>query len=71
MANEVYGILYSNASDVIGDTYQNEACHEEHFLTHVITPIFDVLQKEAKRNNNGKASHSNWRNYDDLNEYFW
>ncbi|KAF4373230.1 hypothetical protein G4B88_007243 [Cannabis sativa] len=68
MANEVYGILYSNASDVIGDTYQNEACHEEHFLTHVITPIFDVLQKEAKRNNNGKASHSNWRNYDDLNE---
>ncbi|XP_062105737.1 callose synthase 7-like [Humulus lupulus] len=71
MANEVYGILYSNARNVIGETYQNEARHEEYFLETVITPIFDVLHKEAKRNNNGKASHSNWRNYDDLNEYFW
>ncbi|ESR53255.1 hypothetical protein CICLE_v100184562mg, partial [Citrus x clementina] len=26
---------------------------------------------EAARNNNGKASHSSWRNYDDFNEYFW
>lgn len=23
------------------------------------------------RNNNGKAAHSAWRNYDDFNEYFW
>ncbi|KAK7824056.1 callose synthase 9 [Quercus suber] len=26
---------------------------------------------EAARNNNGKAAHSAWRNYDDFNEYFW
>nr|KAJ0218173.1 hypothetical protein LSAT_V11C300121290 [Lactuca sativa] len=25
---------------------------------------------EAERNNNGKAAHSAWRNYDDFNEYF-
>ncbi|KAI8007136.1 putative callose synthase 6 [Camellia lanceoleosa] len=30
----------------------------------VITPIYEVMRK-------GKASHSSWRNYDDLNEYFW
>ncbi|KAH1197618.1 Callose synthase 7 [Glycine max] len=30
-----------------------------------------IFHHEAKRNNKGKASHSNWRNYDDLNEYFW
>jgi len=27
--------------------------------------------QEADRNNNGKAAHSAWRNYDDFNEYFW
>ncbi|RVW26638.1 Callose synthase 10 [Vitis vinifera] len=26
---------------------------------------------EAARNNNGKAAHSAWRNYDDFNEFFW
>ncbi|KAJ6294189.1 hypothetical protein OIU76_022303 [Salix suchowensis] len=26
---------------------------------------------EAESNNNGKAAHSAWRNYDDFNEYFW
>lgn len=29
------------------------------------------LKKESSRNLNGTASHSSWRNYDDLNEYFW
>ncbi|XP_016169715.2 callose synthase 3 [Arachis ipaensis] len=27
--------------------------------------------QEALRSNTGKAKHSQWRNYDDLNEYFW
>ncbi|KAH9624592.1 hypothetical protein KSS87_007864 [Heliosperma pusillum] len=26
---------------------------------------------EASKNDNGKAAHSVWRNYDDFNEYFW
>ncbi|KAI3499518.1 hypothetical protein L1887_35319 [Cichorium endivia] len=41
------------------------------FLAKVIQPIYDTLSKEAERNNNGKAAHSAWRNYDDFNEYFW
>ncbi|KAL0732397.1 hypothetical protein Bca4012_008606 [Brassica carinata] len=44
---------------------------DEAFLRNVITPIYQVLRKEVKRNKMGKASHSKWRNYDDLNEYFW
>ncbi|XP_078159510.1 callose synthase 7-like isoform X1 [Carex rostrata] len=44
---------------------------EEHFLNVVIHPIYDVLYKEVLRNKKGTASHSRWRNYDDLNEYFW
>eukprot|EP00257_Ricinus_communis_P020162 XP_015579333.1 callose synthase 7 [Ricinus communis] len=71
MANEVYGILYSNVHPVSGDTYETAAPDDETFLRTVITPIYQVVRKEAKRNKGGTASHSRWRNYDDLNEYFW
>ena len=27
--------------------------------------------QEAERSKSGKSKHSQWRNYDDLNEYFW
>ncbi|XP_024041521.1 callose synthase 7 isoform X1 [Citrus clementina] len=74
MAEDVNGLLFGNVHPVTGDTYhrsQTAAPDEEKFLRTVITPIYQVLHKEAKRNNGGKASHSRWRNYDDLNEYFW
>ncbi|XP_027351814.1 callose synthase 10 isoform X1 [Abrus precatorius] len=41
------------------------------FLEKIICPIYKTLAEEAARNNNGKAAHSAWRNYDDFNEYFW
>ncbi|KAK9090225.1 hypothetical protein Sjap_023402 [Stephania japonica] len=41
------------------------------FLDQIICPIYATIQKEAERNDNGKAAHSAWRNYDDFNEYFW
>lgn len=41
------------------------------FLEEVIYPIYETMAEEAARNNNGKAAHSTWRNYDDFNEYFW
>ncbi|KAK4856293.1 hypothetical protein QYF36_016035 [Acer negundo] len=36
----------------------------------VITPISHVIDKEAKKNKDGKASNTDRCNYDDLNEYF-
>lgn len=33
--------------------------------------FYFINLQEAARNNNGKAAHSAWRNYDDFNEYFW
>ncbi|KAM3746808.1 hypothetical protein ACB098_06G229100 [Castanea mollissima] len=71
MAHEVNEILDSNVRHVNGDTDQISARDEEYFLKEVITPIYQVLLKEVKSNKGGKASHSGWRNYDDLNEYFW
>ncbi|KAL0723316.1 hypothetical protein Bca4012_037915 [Brassica carinata] len=44
---------------------------DEAFLRKVITPIYRVVEKEANKNATGKAAHSDWSNYDDLNEYFW
>ncbi|KAJ7957439.1 Callose synthase-like protein [Quillaja saponaria] len=41
------------------------------FLDQVITPLYEVIAAEAGNNDNGRASHSAWRNYDDFNEYFW
>ncbi|KAK3005726.1 hypothetical protein RJ639_016711 [Escallonia herrerae] len=41
------------------------------FLEQIIRPIYDTMAAEAAENNNGKAAHSAWRNYDDFNEYFW
>ncbi|KAI3698332.1 hypothetical protein L2E82_41802 [Cichorium intybus] len=71
MANEMHGTLFGNVQPVSGGTYQAATLGEEAFLRDVITPIYEVLRKEAKRNQGGKTSHASWRNYDDLNEYFW
>ncbi|KAK9154596.1 hypothetical protein Sjap_002076 [Stephania japonica] len=41
------------------------------FLDQVIAPLYEVVAAEAANNDNGRAPHSAWRNYDDFNEYFW
>ncbi|XP_073112798.1 callose synthase 9 isoform X2 [Elaeis guineensis] len=41
------------------------------FLDQVISPLYEVLASEAANNDNGRAPHSAWRNYDDFNEFFW
>ncbi|OVA11586.1 Glycosyl transferase [Macleaya cordata] len=71
MADELYGILHSNVHSASGETFQPAFQGEESFLQEVITPIYLVMRKETRRNKGGTASHSKWRNYDDLNEYFW
>ncbi|KAL5706616.1 Callose synthase 7 [Ranunculus cassubicifolius] len=71
MAHELHGILFSNVHTVIGGNFQPVHQGEKSFLREVVTPIYQVLRKEARRNKGGTASHSKWRNYDDLNEYFW
>ncbi|KAJ0971506.1 hypothetical protein J5N97_019465 [Dioscorea zingiberensis] len=71
MAHELYGIVHGNVHSATGDYYEPAHHGEETFLKDVVTPIYQVMRKEAGRNKNGHASHSKWGNYDDLNEYFW
>ncbi|XP_006649287.1 callose synthase 9 [Oryza brachyantha] len=41
------------------------------FLDQIISPMYEIIAAEAANNDNGRAPHSAWRNYDDFNEFFW
>ncbi|KAJ8436465.1 hypothetical protein Cgig2_000450 [Carnegiea gigantea] len=72
MAFELYSMLAGNVSPMTGETVKPAyGGEEEAFLRKIITPIYQVIAKEAERSRKGKSKHSQWRNYDDLNEYFW
>ncbi|XP_010475255.1 PREDICTED: callose synthase 1-like isoform X2 [Camelina sativa] len=72
MAFELYGMLAGSVSPMTGEHVKPAyGGDEEAFLQKVVTPIYETIAKEAKRSRGGKSKHSVWRNYDDLNEYFW
>ncbi|XP_059643980.1 callose synthase 5-like isoform X2 [Cornus florida] len=72
MAYELHGLLAGNVSIVTGENIRpSYGGDDESFLRKVITPIYRVIDREAKKGKNGTAPHSTWCNYDDLNEYFW
>ncbi|GMY22214.1 callose synthase 1-like isoform X2 [Fagus crenata] len=72
MAFELYGMLAGSISPMTGEPVKPAyGGDDESFLKKVVTPIYETIEKEAKRSNEGKSKHSQWRNYDDLNEYFW
>ncbi|GFZ00641.1 callose synthase 1 [Actinidia rufa] len=72
MAFELYGMLAGSVSPMTGENVKPAyGGEEEAFLRKVITPIYNTIAEEGKRSIGGKLKHSQWRNYDDLNEYFW
>ncbi|KAK9058187.1 hypothetical protein SSX86_023027 [Deinandra increscens subsp. villosa] len=72
MAFELYGMLAGSVSSVTGENIKPAYGGEkEAFLRKVVTPIYNTIAKEAHKSRGGKTKHSQWRNYDDLNEYFW
>ncbi|KAF9617201.1 hypothetical protein IFM89_035083 [Coptis chinensis] len=72
MAYELHGLLAGNVSIVTGENIKpSYGGDDEAFLRKVVTPLYRVLEKEANKAGHGKAPHSSWCNYDDLNEYFW
>ncbi|XP_020112967.1 callose synthase 3-like [Ananas comosus] len=72
MAFELYGMLAGNVSAMTGENIKPAyGGDEEAFLRKVVTPIYNVIKTETDRSKKIKSKHSHWRNYDDLNEYFW
>ncbi|XP_011086981.1 callose synthase 1 [Sesamum indicum] len=72
MAFELYGMLAGSVSPMTGEHIKPAyGGNKEAFLKKVVTPIYNIIAKEARRSKGGRSKHPQWRNYDDLNEYFW
>ncbi|KAK9088625.1 hypothetical protein Scep_027707 [Stephania cephalantha] len=72
MAYELYGILSGAEDPITGEQVRPaNGGGSESFLSNVVTPVYKVIYKEAERKEIGGSDHSEWRNYDDLNEFFW
>uniref|UniRef100_A0A1D1XI91 1,3-beta-glucan synthase n=1 Tax=Anthurium amnicola TaxID=1678845 RepID=A0A1D1XI91_9ARAE len=71
MAMELHRILEDYIDDATGRPALPAISGENAFLLRVVTPICQTIEAEVDSSKNGTAPHSAWRNYDDINEYFW
>ncbi|ERN06585.1 callose synthase 12 [Amborella trichopoda] len=71
MAMELNRILEDYIDENTGRPANPAYMGENAFLNHVVGPLYQTVKAEAYASRNGKAPHSAWRNYDDLNEFFW
>ncbi|XP_027345205.1 callose synthase 12-like [Abrus precatorius] len=71
MANELNRILEDFIDENTGQPVLPSISGENAFLNFVVKPIYETIKREVDSSRNGTAPHSAWRNYDDINEYFW
>ncbi|XP_022862303.1 callose synthase 11-like, partial [Olea europaea var. sylvestris] len=71
MAVELNYILDDHTDENTGQPFVPSTCGQFGFLNNVVTPFYVTIKGEVERSRNGTAPHSAWRNYDDINEYFW
>ncbi|CAN6444443.1 unnamed protein product [Victoria cruziana] len=71
MAMELNRILEDYIDENTGRPAMPSYTGENAFLLKVVTPLYLTAKAEVDFSANGTAPHSAWRNYDDINEYFW
>lgn len=71
MAMELNKILEDYIDENTGRPVLPSISGENAFLNRVVKPIYETVKAEVESSRNGTAPHSAWRNYDDINEYFW
>lgn len=71
MAFELNQVLDEKSDPETGAPYLPWPSGECGYLQNVVIPIYQTIKTEVESSRNGKAPHSAWRNYDDINEYFW
>ncbi|KAM1772351.1 hypothetical protein ACFX11_047066 [Malus domestica] len=71
MALELNKILEDYIDEQTGQPVMPSTSGENAFLNGVVKPIYETIRAEVESSKNGTAPHSVWRNYDDINEYFW
>ncbi|CAK8536422.1 unnamed protein product [Lathyrus sativus] len=70
MAMDLNVIFQNQQTDY--DDYTPSYDPQKGFLDSVVKPIYETVRFEAEINSgNGTEPHAKWRNYDDINEYFW
>ncbi|XP_024363886.1 callose synthase 9 isoform X2 [Physcomitrium patens] len=68
MADEMYDLLDKREVER-SRTFIHGSSHS--FLDKIVKPVHEILAAESKMCAAGNAPHSDWRNYDDFNEFFW
>ncbi|KAL6538252.1 Callose synthase 12 [Orobanche gracilis] len=71
MSMELNKILDDYIDENTGRPFLPSVSGENAFLSKIVKPIYDTIKAEVGNSKNGTAPHSAWRNYDDINEYFW
>ncbi|XAR55506.1 1,3-beta-glucan synthase [Bertholletia excelsa] len=71
LAMELNKILEDYIDESTGRPFLPSISGENAFLNHIVKPIYETIHAEVENSRNGTAPHSAWRNYDDINEYFW
>ncbi|XP_024538919.1 callose synthase 12 [Selaginella moellendorffii] len=71
MVDELNQILEDYIDEMSAMPVRPVSHGENGYLKNVITPLYAIVKEEAAASKDGKAPHSAWRNYDDMNEYFW
>ncbi|KAJ4820602.1 glucan synthase-like 1 [Rhynchospora pubera] len=70
MARDLNRLVDGFIDDYTGQPARPAFSGENAFLHNVVIPIYQVVKVEAD-SSSGSKPHSKWRNYDDINEYFW
>lgn len=71
MSMELHLILEDYTDKDTARPFVPSICGQNAFLTCIVTPIYHTIRTEVESSRNGSKPHSAWRNYDDINEYFW
>nr|GEV09175.1 callose synthase 12 [Tanacetum cinerariifolium] len=71
MCMELNRILEDYIDENTGRPVLPSISGENAFLERVVKPIYNTVKAEVGYSKNGTAPHGDWRNYDDINEYFW
>ncbi|KAK3446060.1 hypothetical protein EUGRSUZ_A01817 [Eucalyptus grandis] len=71
MARELNMILEDRMDPDTGAPLLPKCSGKNGFLDVIVKPLYDVVKEEVEKGCNGIAPHNKWRNYDDINEYFW
>uniref|UniRef100_A0A7N0R990 1,3-beta-glucan synthase n=1 Tax=Kalanchoe fedtschenkoi TaxID=63787 RepID=A0A7N0R990_KALFE len=71
MAMEMNQVLEEHIDENTGRPYVPYYRGDNAFLRLVVKPIYNTIKNEVESGGNGSKPHSAWRNYDDMNEYFW